>query len=127
MPESAKPRIVFKVMAHEVPLILPCKFTQEEELNGQTDWNAKEIMVSNRTNNGTKRPLTAVLHTVFHELNHTWSEASGHEIFESEDEAEQAKKEKANDTFSEVMLQTMLESDMLNPAWVDKIADLADD
>ena len=128
MAKSTKPKVTFKVLAHEVALILPYHFTQtDDDLNGQASWDEKEIRVSNRTNNGTKRSINSILDTIFHELGHIWSQASGHEIFESEDEELDRQKDHELNAFAELMVQTLLESGMLSQEWLDKVMDLADD
>jgi hypothetical protein len=123
----AKP-VTFKVLAHDIALVLPCRFDQtDNSLNGQADWESEQIRVANRASSGTKHSFNKVLGTLFHELCHIWSQASGHCIFESDgDDETEAKKEQMLNGFAELMTQTLLESGMLNPEWLDKVADLAD-
>ena len=122
MVKSSKKPMTFHVGPRNITLIYPYDFSSSTPaMLGQTMHDEDEIRLSKFTSGGQEITFESKLVTLFHELCHAWSMTCGHGIFEDDDQETNKQKEDSLEGFSNLMVQTLLQGNMLNPEWLDKV------
>ena len=95
-----------KIGCHNIPIEYPYEFVERYDNYAQWDCSRMRIMIGNVTNSGEKRPDTAILVVLIHEILHAIEDITQHGVFRAMGE----KNEEAVQGFAECIAQILIDN-----------------
>ena len=95
-----------KIGCHNIKVVYPYKFKEVYDRHGSANYDLYTIFLGDTDSSGSKRPDSAILAALLHELLHHIEHISGHYVFKNMGELE----EQAIDGFAHMIAQILIDN-----------------